>query len=165
MTENQLSKNTSNDNLTNVILQALELRVTELQHDVNVSQQLLDVGVYTDLTNTIKKVIENPLSHLLATRDELNSNIASLITLFVKGFFKFNKDIISTAFVTDTKSNNELHFSIVLKDDNYTTRESIFTFLTDYKSSSLWESYPLFFQIVPENISHKIPRKELLFEN
>lgn len=149
------------DDIIRYILQAVEARVNELKEKVKLSTDVLPLGIHTDLTTQIKQVVEDPLTHLLTTKKNLNSTIASLITTVVKEYFLLHKDKIYKAFITDAPTNNDLHFSIVLNDDNEDDRSLIFSLLRDYKHTNLWESYPIYFQIVPQEICNKINGKEI----
>src|SRR5581483_6336176 len=121
------------DETTHYILKALESQVNVLKNEIDVSQSMLPLGVETDLTSFIKKTVQNPLSHLLVMRNDLDSKIGSFITLAVKKFFETHADKIQKAFRTDTGLNTELHYSIVLNEDNSENRKIILSFLRDYK--------------------------------
>lgn len=88
--------------------------------------------------------------------EDFNTAIKDL----AKAFFMHNKSIIEKVFFSSLSVNN-LHYSIVLKDDNIDSRNSIFEFLNSYDLLVVADKYPIYFQIIPAELAHKINSEEL----
>ena len=120
------------------------------------------LGVDTDLVTTIKQMLDNPISPLLEIKNDVDSSIGEFITLLVKSFLRKHTEIVHKACRTAIDKTTELHFSIVLKEDNSDNRSLIFKWLREYKETPIWEVYPVYFQFVPENIITFVKSKEVI---
>jgi hypothetical protein len=87
-----------------------------------------------------------------------DSNTAA-IKRMVRTFFVNNKSLIAKVLISYNTLNN-LHYSIVLKDDNIENRSTIFEFLNRYDLLDLSNKYPVYFQFIPIELAHKINRIE-----
>jgi hypothetical protein len=76
-------------------------------------------------------------------------------------FFENHRDTIEKVFKTETR-NNDIYFSIVLKEDNHVDREMIFAFLRDYKSLNHGKAFPVHFQFIPKHVADKVLAKEII---
>lgn len=155
-----------NDQIIHNALQILEKRVDELKGQIGVSKSVLPLNIDTDLTASMKKMISNPLSQLMPIKKDLDTTIGSIITEVVKQYFTQHKDKVAKAVIIDNGNNrHELHFGVILKEDNSENRSAVFHLLTDYKSTKLWEEFPIYFQIFPKNIGERLNQKEVIVEN
>lgn len=155
-----------NDQIIHNALQILEKRIDELKGDIGISKSMLPLNVDTDLTAEMKKWIKNPLAQFVNVKKDMDATIATMITELLKKFFVFHKDKVQKAIIIDNGNNNhELHFGIILKNDNEENRGAVYSILTDYKSTSLWEDFPIYFQILPKGIAERINQKEVIVEN
>lgn len=153
------------DEIINYILKAMEARVDEVKGNIDTSQRMLPFNVDTDLISSIKKLISDPLSQLMPIKQDVDTTIGGLITHVVKQYLLLHKDKIQKAIIVDTGSNShELHFWIVLTEDNSDNRAAVYSLLADYKATDLWETYPIYFQIVPQGVADKTPQKAILVE-
>lgn len=153
-----------NDQLIHFMLKAVEARVSEMKDKVSVSKEMLPLGVDTDLTVELKKLVANPLSHLFGMKKEMDGAISGLIKLVAKEFFKLHHNKVNRVFVTDTGRNSELHLSIILHENTNEDRSLMYNFLSEYKSTQLWNDFPVYFQIVPPQLEEKVISQEILFE-
>lgn len=153
------------DQQIHFMLKAVEARVNEMKNKVTVSQEMLPLGVDTDLTVEFRNILDNPISHLLKMRNEMDTSIGGLIKIIAKEYFKTFTDKISKVCVIDSGLNSELHLYFILKEDNSESRELIYNFLSEYKSTQLWNEFPVYFQIVPPSLKDKISSTEILLEN
>jgi rRNA-processing protein FCF1 len=153
-----------NDQIIYHALKTLDARTDELKEDIKNSATMLSLGVDTDLLVYIKKALQDPISQLLFAKDNIDATITSFVVLVLKKFFETHQDKISKVLRTETY-NNDLHFSIILKDDTPSNRESIFSFLRDYKTTKLSDSFPIYFQFVPFTVAHTIQVKEVIIES
>lgn len=161
----EFSSSGKGDEIISHILKAMEARVDEVRANIDTSQKMLPFNVDTDLISSIKKLIADPLSQLMPIKQDVDSTIGSLITQVIKQYFSIHQDKIAQALIVETGNNShELHFAIVLKEDTQENRSTVFALLTDYKSTDLWETYPIYFQIVPNHIAAKTPKRAIIFE-
>lgn len=144
-------------------LKALDARASELKDSICDSAAMLPLGVDTDLVVFIKKTMEDPIYQLLEMKKGVDEKVVFFISLVMKRFFENHRNKILKAIRTDTK-NSDLHFSIVLKDDNAEDREMIFAFLRNYKDSNLGKTFPVHFQFIPKHVADKVLSKEIILE-
>ncbi|SDE32807.1 hypothetical protein [Niabella drilacis] len=142
--------------ILNELLRTLELVANKRIEETQLSQQLLEIGIDTGLISDFKKLLENPVSHFLDSKDSINRVLSDALTKIVATYLYNNKDIVKHAFRTKVSSNGALHFSIVLKEDTYENRGQLLKFLTGYKQFENWEAHPINFQFVPERLISKI---------
>ena len=83
------------------------------------------------------------------------------VKCMAKTFFINNKSLIEKVLISYNTLNN-LHYSIVLKDDNIDNRNAIFEFLNKYDLLDVSNEYPVYFQFVPIELAHRINRIEEL---
>lgn len=144
------------DALLNNLLESVVMVANKRIDDAQLSQQLLEAGVDTELVSDFRKLIENPVSHFLKSKDSINKVISDIMTKIVGTYLGRNKDIVKHAFRTKIQSESALHFTIVLEEDSYENRGQLLSFLTNYKQFDNWESHPINFQFVPEKLISKI---------
>lgn len=61
---------------------------------------------------------------------------------------------------------NDLHYSIVLKDDNINIRTDFFSFLEKFDLMNISQKHPVYFQFIPEKLINKISyNEEIKFDN
>jgi len=159
----QIQETQTKDQLIHYMLKAMECRVDEVKNDIDISKQMHPLGVETDLIKTLNNLVEDPLSHLIGLKNDINNTISSVVMLILKEYFKSKSDIVKNVYHCCNGNNNNMLFAIVLTEDNYENRTEIFSFLRDYKSSNLWEALPISFQIVPSDIENKLTIKEAIF--
>lgn len=153
------------DEKIHLILELMKLQVDDLKKDIHLSQDMLCTGAKTNLASNIDKAIQNPISPLLEVKANIDSSIKTIINETVKQYFNGHRDIIATAFLTDTgKGRHDLHYTVVLKKDNQKNRTSVLGLLRDYRCVDVAEDYPIHIQIIPQEVSSKIKRKEIIVE-
>jgi len=146
------------------MLQALEVRVNEIKHDISVSQEMLPTGAHTDLIINLKKVINDPLSQLTNMRNDIDLTVTSILSRIATQFFSDHKDVVDIVYKTENH-HDDLLFCIVLKEDNTANRRKVFSFLRDYKCTNLSETFPIYFQFVSKEIENKLLKKEVILNN
>jgi hypothetical protein len=159
----QIPESQNKDQLIHYMLKAMECRVDEVKNEIDFSKQMHPLGIETDLIVTLNNLVQDPLSHLIVFKNEINNTISSVVILILKEYFKVKNNIVKKVYHCDNGNNNNMLFSIVLTEDNYENRTEIFSFLRDYKASNLWEALPISFQITPANIENKLSIKEEIF--
>lgn len=85
----------------------------------------------------------------------------STIKGMAQTFFVNNKSLIDKVLLSYTTLNN-LHYSIVLKDDNIDNRNVIFEFLNSYDLLDVASKHPICFQFIPIALAHTINSAEEL---
>jgi hypothetical protein len=159
----QIPEIKSKDQLIHYILKAMECRVEEVKNEIDFSKEMQPLGIETDLTVALNKLVQDPLSHLIGFKNEINNSMSSIVILILTEYFKTKSNIIEKVYQCDNGNNNNMLFAIVLKEDTYENRTEIFSFLRDYKSSNLWEALPVSFQIIPANIEEQLLIKTAIF--
>jgi hypothetical protein len=86
--------------------------------------------------------------------NSIDDHIKNIVDSFVVSFLK-NNNKIKSAYKSKTYL-NELHYSIVLSEDNSETRNSIFDFYDIYSEVPFSNKYPVSLQIVPVELIGKI---------
>ena len=146
------------------ILYLLQTNLEGFGSEVDKSYELLKLGVKTDLTRKIDETLKNPLEGFADMTLNLDDNIKHIIDFFVKSFIKKNTLIIKSAYRSKT-SLNDLHYSIVLKEDNIENRFKVFSFLDKFDLMDISRRYPVYFQVVPEELMPKMRyTEEIAFE-
>lgn len=151
------------DTRTKELSAILYLLQSNLEHfidEVDKGYQLFtQIGEKTELVQSIEKMVDNPLGNLSKISDKIDVQIRFIIDKFVKGFLEKKKELINKILISDT-SLSQLHYSIVLRNDNMENRLAIFDFLSFYYALDVSSKYPVYFQFVPIELSDKIKHKE-----
>lgn len=138
------------------ILYLLQTNLEGFKDEVDRSYDLLvKIGEKTDFTKSIEKMLNDPLGNLGDISSNIDEQVKTIINTIAKGFFKENQSLISSVYRSNT-SLNELHYSIVLKDDNIENRNKIFEFLDKLDLLDISTKYPIYFQFVPAELVSKI---------
>jgi hypothetical protein len=165
--EEQLTIKTSVDQKADqikAILYLLQTHTEEFKAEIDRAYALLKVGEKTDLSNKIEKIMDDPLSNIFQISSGVDTQAKELIDRLVKSFLNFNKEIIRQAFRTKTFF-NDLHYSIVLREDNLNNREKMFEFFEKYDLLEIADRFPVYLQFVPIELISKIPSSEEIIIN
>ncbi len=115
----------------------------------------------TDLTKKLEDTLSNPIDSVFQVSNNIDSQVKHIVDIFVKSFLRRNKSLIASAYRSKT-SLNDLHYSIVLKDDNIDNRNIIFDFFDKYDLFEISNKYPVYFQFVPVELVNKLNYSEEL---
>ena len=137
------------------ILYLLQTNLEEFKDEVDRSYELLKVGEKTDLSKKIENTIEDPINSIFKLSSNIDDQIKEIVDRIVKAFLKHNSQVIQGAYRTKT-SLNDLHYSIVLKNDNIENRNKIFDFFDKFDLLDISNKYPVYFQFVPVELIEKI---------
>ncbi len=137
------------------ILYLLQTNLEEFKEEVDRSYELLKIGEKTDLSKKIEDSLEAPINSIFKLSSNIDSQIREIIDRMVKGFLKHNSEIIKIAYRTKTNL-NDLHYSIVLKQDDIDNRNKIFDFFDKFDLLDIATKYPVYFQFVPNELIDKI---------
>jgi len=145
-------------------LYLLQSNLKEFTDEVNRSYELLKIGEKTDLSKKIEDALSNPVDSIFQVSGSIDNQVKHIIDIFVKSFLRYNRSVVGAAYRSKT-SLNDLHYSIVLKEDNINSRNSIFDFFDKYDLLEISNKYPVYFQFVPAGLVEKIKySEELKFE-
>jgi hypothetical protein len=133
----------------------LQEKLSETLQEVNNSYDLYKLGEKTKLAQLIEASIQDPLNTGYKLSVDIDNNVKCMIDLVVKNFFLKNKDIIDSVYRTKTPR-NDLHYCVVLKEDNPKNRTNIFSFFNTYDSTNFSEKFPVYFQFVPAKLIEKV---------
>lgn len=109
------------------ILYKLQLDLDEFKDEVDNSYALLEIGEKTELSKKLEKSLENPIKDVFRFSSEIDNQVSYILDKVIRVHFKNNKLILEKVFKT-RESLNDLHYSIVLKEDN-TKNRNIFLFI------------------------------------
>ncbi len=137
------------------ILFLLQSNLEEFKDEVDKSYSLLQIGEKTPLSQRIEKMLNDPIEGLFHMSGQIVDQIKQILDKLVKGFLHHNMDLIKAVYRSKT-SMNDLHYSIVLKEDNMDNRDNLFEFLNWLDSSDISAKYPVYFQFVPVEFSDRI---------
>ena len=143
------------------ILYLLQTNLEEFKDEVDRSYELLKIGEMTDLTKKIEGTLSNPMDSILNVSNNIDSQVKQIVDIFVKSFFRKNKAVVTSAFRSKT-SLNDLHYSIVLNEDNIDNRNKIFDFYDKYDLLEIANKYPVYFQFIPVELINKLYYSEEL---
>lgn len=77
-------------------------------------------------------------------------------------YFRANSNLLEAVYLTEMAS-NEMHYSIVLKNDTDENRATIFSILDDPQILSLESEYPIYFQFYPQRLKDRIAGRPVVF--
>jgi len=143
------------------ILYLLQTNLEEFKDEVDRSYELLKIGEMTQLTKKIEGTLSNPIDSVSQVSANIDKQVKHIVDIFVQSFFRHNKSLLSSAYRSKT-SLNDLHYSIVLKEDNIDNRNKIFDFFDRYDLLEISSKYPVYFQFVPVELVGKINYSEEL---
>jgi hypothetical protein len=110
---------------------------------------LLEMGISDSVSQNLENARSKPLQFLLDGLFASEKHILLILNNIVENFFKKQKRYILRVFNT-TASIQTLHYSIVLKKDDYKTRNKIRDFLFEYDSVPFSKRFPIYFQFIEE---------------
>lgn len=137
------------------ILYLLQSHLEEFKDEVDRSYALLQIGEKTAFTKDIEKRLSDPLGDFSNISDKIDQEVKGIIKSMAKNFFNKNQSLVERVLISNT-SLNQLHYSIVLKEDSIDNRTKIFEFLDKYDLLDMANKYPVYFQFVPTELAHKI---------
>ena len=159
---------TKNDNKLQqlkAILYLLQTNLEEFKDEVDSSYELLKIGEKTSLSKKLEQKIDNPINDIFEFSSEIDYQVNYILDKVVRGFLKKNSNVIDKAF--KTKENHyDLHYSIVLKEDNINNRTKMFSFLDKFDVMDISQKHPIYFQFIPKQFIDKINyQEEINLEN
>lgn len=164
ITNTPISSNTENDQskLLQFIKQYRD-HVGDHKDYINMSCEVLEAGGQTELTQQMGNFLANPVKALMDLKSRADSELFSIVDGMCKLFIKTAKerDLVETAFRTKNV-NSEVCYGIILKQDNFESRDSIFSFLNFYSSLELAEIIPVHFQFIPATFIDRVSQKEII---
>lgn len=153
------TKEDSKLNQLKAILYLLQTNLEEFKDEVDSSYELLKIGKKTNLSKKIEQKIDNPISDLFEFSSKVDNQLSEVIDKIIRSFFKKNTSIIDRAFKTNSSA-LDLHYSIVLKEDNLENRTKLFSFLENFDIIDSPQKHPIYFQFIPQNLVDKIHFQE-----
>lgn len=137
------------------ILFLLQTNLEEFKGDVDRSYSLLQIGEKTPLLKSIENTLDNPMRAIFEMSSSIDDKVKSIIDRFVRFFLIEKRSLIRAAYNSKNSSNN-LHYSIVLKDDVIENRNLILDFFDNFHEMEISERYPVYFQFIPIELVKKI---------
>lgn len=143
------------------LLYLLQSNLEELKDEVDMSYELLKVGEKTELLKKLEEKINNPIEDLLQFSNTIDAQVRQILHKIIQGLFKKNSDIIDKVYKTRS-SINDLHYSIVLREDTMENRNVLFDFLNKFDFDNLNQKHNIYFQFIPAHLIDKIKFSEEL---
>lgn len=123
-------------------LALIEAVANDMSSDAKQSSDLYMAGINTQLTRDVERLLTSPMESLLEFGTEINSTIQNTLHSYVVSYLGHRSDLIHQAFAVE---NNPLHFYLILKEDNRSTRHAINEFLGAYYTEEYSERFPVLF--------------------
>lgn len=137
------------------LLYLLQTNLEEFKNDVDASYELLKIGEKTELSKKLEQKIDNPIGDLFQFYNKIDIQVSQILQKIIFEYFKKNKERIEKVFKTN-ESLTDLHYSIVLKDDNIENRTYFFEFLNKLDLENLSLKHKILFQFIPAQIADKV---------
>lgn len=123
--------------------------------EITKSKALREVNISDELALHLEKMVNKPLTSMITLFSRFEDDMKSMIESLVVTFLKSKSKLIKGAYRTKTEV-NDLHFCVVLKKDNLNNRIKIFDFYNQYDHLKIANTFPVYFQFVPEQAEDKI---------
>jgi len=137
------------------ILYLLQSNLEDFKAEVDRSYSLLKIGERTDFVKSIESSLRNPLFSISEMSKNLDDNVTHIVDGLVKSFLVYRREFIQRALRSRTTM-NDLHYSIVLKEDRIEIRDKFLDFFEYYDLYDISRRYPVTFQFVPPELIDKI---------
>jgi hypothetical protein len=103
--------------------------------------------------------MKNPIKDILDFSSKIDSKVSYILDKVIRVHFKNNKSILEKVFKT-REGVNDLHYSIVLKEDNTKNRDIFFSFLNQLDLTDISQKDKIYFQFIPSQLVNKIKFSE-----
>jgi hypothetical protein len=100
--------------------------VGKMHEHLRLSDDLISVGIHTEISKYIESVISKPLDALSDYTNSIVSSWNLIVIKFAETFFNKNKNIVSSVYYEDR--NNTLCFYVILKNEDTKNRSKIYDF-------------------------------------
>jgi len=141
------------------ILYKLQVDLEEFKNEVDSSYALLEIGEKSELSKKLEKSLENPIKDMFKFSSKIDNQVTYILDKVVRVCFKNNKLILEKVFKT-RDGINDLHYSIVLKEDNSKNRDIFFSFLNQLDLTDISQKDKIYFQFIPSQLVNKIKFSE-----
>ncbi len=152
-------KNDSKLGQLKAILYLLQTNLEEFKDEVDASYALLSIGEKTPLSKKLEKTLENPIKDIFQFSNKIDSQVNQILDKIIRGYFKKNYSALEKVYKT-RESLNDLHYSIVLKEDNIENRDIFFDFLNKIDLANISQKHNVYFQFIPSKLVEKIKFSE-----
>lgn len=137
------------------ILYKLQLDLEEFRHEVDNSYALLEIGEKTALSKKLEKSMENPIKDIFKFSNKIDNQVSYILDKVIRSYFKSNNSILDKVFKT-REGLNDLHYSIILKEDSIKNRDIFFSLLNQLDLTDIPQKDKIFFQFIPLQLVSKI---------
>lgn len=137
----------------------IEHFLTEVVSELERGRELLDIDVKTKVMSDLEGVLNDPLTSLMRTSNNIDAQLKRLFDIYAVKFLKAHTDVIAAAYKSVT-NDNTLWYGIVLKDDNIENRDIVYSFFDSFPFNEIQERCPIIFQITPPVLVDKILNRQ-----
>lgn len=110
-------------------------------HDMaSVGLELHDLDIPNEFTDGVKQAIETPIQSGYEAFQYVKTSLMQQISNEFEKFLSTKMELIDRVFLV---SKNQLHYVIILKENNITNRVEILDFKMDYDEKPVSKSFPL----------------------
>lgn len=147
------------DGLLPKLLEMLTEYFDEKKKEAHLGKHMLAMGAKTEFASDVETMIKDPLRKFSEMRDGVDGMAKSFIDFVVKTLITKNQDVVESAFRTNTNF-DDLHYSIILKDDSQENRNRFYSFLNGYENTGYSNQFPIYLQFLPKELAKTLPQKE-----
>lgn len=141
------------------ILFLLQTNLEDFKDEVDSSYALLDIGEKTSLSRRVEKTLENPINEIFQYSNRIDKEVSQILDKIIRACFKKNQTVLKRVFKT-REGLNDLHYSLVLKNDNIKNRGVFFDFLNKIDLADIPQKHNIYFQFIPSDLVDKIKFSE-----
>jgi len=84
-----------------------------------------------------------------------NERVRETIHRYISGLFLAHRDLLEAVYLTDS-ADSQLLYSIVLKEDTFENRSTLFGILEEMDIDSVYPGYSVHFQFYPQGLKEKV---------
>lgn len=130
-------------------LEVLKNVLFEFDTDTEISINMLEMNLHTELSSIVKQTIANPIGMTYKAFLQLEEGLFSTLNLWVLGKIAELKQYIKKIYRLK-KGQNALHYSILFKDNK--DFKKIFPLLREYQGTVYNQKFPLIIQDIPNEL-------------
>ena len=148
----EIEKNSEDFLITEILKKAPEI-IEIIKSEINLSKTIYRNGIDTEFVIFLRSFLSNPSNFTTHLIDLLKPKIEFSLNLALRDYFKTKKEYIYKVYKT---WENDLHYSIVLKEFSYENECEVYQFVFDYDKNFLSLLIPICFRNYPYEMKEEI---------
>lgn len=146
------------------IMYLLQNKLEEMAEEIYRSYELYKVGKRTPFVESLEETLNQPSKSIIELSLDIDKVLHSMINKAVIEFFSTKKELIEQLHRT-TNTANPLTYAIILKEDSFENRASIFDFFDKYDLTDTARKFPVIFHILPKGMEDAIIQSKIVTLN